>query len=70
MFMRSFAARQSETQCAFILMAPGWIRTDLGGQGAPFTMAENVPLVVDVVLAKLGRPGLEFLDLRGQSAPW
>jgi NAD(P)-dependent dehydrogenase (short-subunit alcohol dehydrogenase family) len=32
MFMRSFSVRQSETQRAFVLMAPGWVRTALGDQ--------------------------------------
>lgn len=32
MFMQSFAARQAETQRAFVLLAPGWIRTALGGR--------------------------------------
>jgi len=70
MFMRSFAARQSATERAFVLMAPGWIKTDLGGPDAPFTLEEAVPAVVDVLLAKRGRPGLEYLDRFGQTVPW
>ncbi|WIY03469.1 SDR family oxidoreductase [Amycolatopsis mongoliensis] len=70
MFMRSFAARQAETGRALVLVAPGWIRTALGGPDAPFTMAETVPKVVDVLLAKRGRPGLEFLDREGKTVPW
>ena len=30
-FMRSFAARQAHTPRAMLLMAPGWVRTELGG---------------------------------------
>jgi NAD(P)-dependent dehydrogenase (short-subunit alcohol dehydrogenase family) len=70
MFMRSFAVRQADTGRAFVLMAPGWIRTELGGADAPFTMAENVPKVVDVLLAKMGTPGLEYLDFQGRTVPW
>jgi NAD(P)-dependent dehydrogenase (short-subunit alcohol dehydrogenase family) len=70
MFMRSFAARQSETKRAFALIAPGWIRTALGGPDAPFTMEETVPLVVDVLLAKREVPGIEFLDRTGETVPW
>jgi NAD(P)-dependent dehydrogenase (short-subunit alcohol dehydrogenase family) len=70
MFMRSFSVRQSETQRAFVLMAPGWIRTALGGPDAPFTIEENVPLVVDVLLSRLGKPGLEYLNYLGQTVPW
>ncbi|MGF6940380.1 NAD(P)-dependent dehydrogenase (short-subunit alcohol dehydrogenase family) [Streptomyces auratus] len=70
MFMRSFAARQAETQRGFALLAPGWIRTALGGPDAPFTVEESVPLLVDVLLSKLGTPGLAYLDRSGRTVPW
>ena len=70
MFMRSFAARQSDTARAFVLMAPGWIQTALGGPDAPFTLEESVPDVVNVLLEKRERPGLEYLDRFGQTVPW
>ncbi|MFD5539264.1 SDR family oxidoreductase [Streptomyces sp. NPDC127079] len=70
MFLRSFAARQGETRRAFVLMAPGWIRTALGGPDAPYTIEETVPLLVDVLLSRLGTPGLAYLDRFGQTVPW
>lgn len=70
MFMRSFAARQAGTQRAFALLAPGWIRTALGGPDAPFTVEESVPLLVDVLLSQLGTPGLAYLDRSGRTVPW
>ena len=70
MFMRSFAARQSDTARAFVLMAPGWVQTALGGPDAPFTIEESVPNLVNVLLAKRERPGLEYLDRFGQTVPW
>lgn len=70
MFMRSFAARQPDTARSFVLMAPGWVRTALGGSGAPLTIEQSVPSLVNVLLAKRDRPGLEYLDYRGQTVPW
>jgi NAD(P)-dependent dehydrogenase (short-subunit alcohol dehydrogenase family) len=70
MFMRSFAARQQGSGQAMVLVAPGWIRTDLGGPDAPFTMEEAVPSVVDVLLSRLGSEGLEYLDRFGKTVPW
>lgn len=70
MFLRSFAARQGDTQRAFVLLAPGWIRTALGGPDAPYTVEETVPLLVDVLLSRLGSPGLAYLDRFGRTVPW
>jgi NAD(P)-dependent dehydrogenase (short-subunit alcohol dehydrogenase family) len=70
MFMRSFSVRQAETRRSFVLMAPGWVRTALGGPDAHLRIDESVPRLVDVLLAKLSRPGLEYLDYRGQTIPW
>jgi NAD(P)-dependent dehydrogenase (short-subunit alcohol dehydrogenase family) len=70
MFMRSFAVRQSDTGRAFVLMAPGWVQTELGGPGARLTIEESVPNLVNVLLAKRERPGLEYLDYLGRTVPW
>ncbi|WP_333991412.1 SDR family oxidoreductase [Burkholderia orbicola] len=69
-FMRSFAARQADTRRALALMAPGWVRTELGGPDARLTIEESVPSLVDVLLAKRARPGLEYLDYLGRTVPW
>lgn len=69
-YMRSYAARHAGQPRALLLMAPGWIRTDLGGPGAKFSMAETVPDIVDVLLAKQGKPGLAYLDRFGQTVAW
>jgi NAD(P)-dependent dehydrogenase (short-subunit alcohol dehydrogenase family) len=69
-FMRSFAARQSGTARSMVLMAPGWVRTDLGGPDARLTIEESVPNLVNVLLKKRGSPGLEYLDYLGRTVPW
>ena len=69
-FLRCVAARQADTGRAFALMAPGWVRTALGGPGARLTIDESIPSLVDVLLAKRERPGLEYLDHLGHTVPW
>ena len=72
-FMRSFAARQGQIDDrprAMLLMAPGWVRTELGGAEGRLSIEESVPGVVNVLLDKLGRPGLEYLDYRGRTVRW
>jgi NAD(P)-dependent dehydrogenase (short-subunit alcohol dehydrogenase family) len=68
--MRSYAARHAGEPLAMVLMAPGWIRTAMGGPNAPFSVEESVPKVVDVLLAQRGRPGLQYLDREGRTVGW
>ncbi|WJV54639.1 SDR family NAD(P)-dependent oxidoreductase [Prodigiosinella aquatilis] len=70
MFMRSFAARQAGTSRAMVAMAPGWINTALGGPEAPLTIEDSIPSLVNVLLLKQSKPGLEYLDYLGRTIPW
>jgi len=70
MFMRSFAARHAGTSRAMVLMAPGWVRTTLGGPDGRLSIEESVPSLVNVLLSKRARPGLEYLDYLGRTVPW
>ncbi len=69
-FMRSYAARNSGTSRAMVLMAPGWVRTDMGGPDAHLSIEESVPNLVNVLLKKQGTAGLEYLDYLGRTVPW
>lgn len=69
-YMRSFAARHPEDSRAMALIAPGWVRTDLGGPAAPLGVEDSIPKVVDVLTAIQGKPGLQYLDYLGRTVPW
>jgi NAD(P)-dependent dehydrogenase (short-subunit alcohol dehydrogenase family) len=69
-YMRSYAARHAGESRALALIAPGWVRTELGGPEALLGIEESISGVVDVLLAKRGRPGLEYLDRMGRIVPW
>lgn len=69
-YMRCYAARHAGEARALLLMAPGWIRTALGGPNAPLSAEEAIPKVVDVLLSQQGKPGLHYLDREGHTVPW
>lgn len=70
MLMAAFAARNPDDTRALRLVAPGWVRTDMGGAGATLDIPESIPLVVDMIERSAGNPGLRFTDRHGQILPW
>ncbi|CAN7195414.1 SDR family NAD(P)-dependent oxidoreductase [Bosea sp. LjRoot9] len=69
-FMRSFAARHADGSRAMVLMAPGWVRTELGGPDARLTIEDSVPSLVNVLMSVEGKAGLQYLDYLGRTVPW
>jgi NAD(P)-dependent dehydrogenase (short-subunit alcohol dehydrogenase family) len=68
--MRSFAARHAGDPHTLLLIAPGWVQTDLGGPAAPLTIDQSIPGVADTIEAQAGRGGLQYLNYRGQPVRW
>ena len=68
--MRGFAARHAGDPHTLLLIAPGWVQTDLGGPGAPLTIGESIPGVVDTIEAQAGKGGLQFLNYQGETVRW
>ncbi|MES2098033.1 MAG: SDR family NAD(P)-dependent oxidoreductase [Pseudomonadota bacterium] len=70
MLMRSFSARPEQRKRGFLLLAPGWIRTDMGGDRAPYTVEQSAPVLTDLLVSKRGLPGIHYLDRFGKEVPW
>lgn len=70
MFMRSFAARHRDDARTLLLMAPGWVRTDMGGPEARLGIEESIPSLLDTIDDRAGRGGLHYLDYLGRVVPW
>jgi NAD(P)-dependent dehydrogenase (short-subunit alcohol dehydrogenase family) len=70
MFMRGFAARHGDDPRTLLLMAPGWVRTDLGGPDARLSIEESIPSLLSTMEAYEGRSGLHYLDYQGKVVPW
>jgi len=68
--MRSFAARHAGDSRTLLLMAPGWVRTDMGGADARLSIDESIPNLVATVNAQCGKRGLQYLDYLGRTVAW
>jgi NAD(P)-dependent dehydrogenase (short-subunit alcohol dehydrogenase family) len=69
-FMRSFAARHAGDSRTLLLMAPGWVRTDMGGPNGRLSIDESIPNLANTIDAQAGRGGLQYLDYLGKTVPW
>jgi NAD(P)-dependent dehydrogenase (short-subunit alcohol dehydrogenase family) len=68
--MRSFRARHAADRRTMLLMAPGWVRTDMGGPQARLSVDESIPSLVATIEAQQGKGGLQYLDYLGRTVPW
>ena len=70
MLMKCFAARRQADRRAMLLVAPGWVRTDMGGPAASLSVEESIPFVVDSIERNRGKAGLRFIDRNNRALPW
>ncbi|HEX4261718.1 MAG TPA: SDR family oxidoreductase [Acetobacteraceae bacterium] len=68
--MRSFAARHPGDPRPMVLMAPGWVRTELGGPEARLNIEDSIPNLVNTLTSQSGKSGLQYLDYLGRTVPW
>jgi NAD(P)-dependent dehydrogenase (short-subunit alcohol dehydrogenase family) len=68
--MRSFTARHAADGRTYLLMSPGWVRTDMGGGNAPLDVATSVCGTADTIAQREGSGGLHFVDYRNKPIPW
>ncbi|MBW7969063.1 SDR family NAD(P)-dependent oxidoreductase [Bradyrhizobium sp. BR 10289] len=70
MLMKGYAAKHPSDGHALLLVAPGWVRTEMGGGDALLSIEESIPLVVDMIESNRGRTGLRYVDRFNKQLPW
>lgn len=68
--MKSFAVRHATDPRTYLLMSPGWVRTDMGGGDAPLDVATSVRGIADTIAQRHGSGGLHFVNYRNKLIQW
>jgi NAD(P)-dependent dehydrogenase (short-subunit alcohol dehydrogenase family) len=72
--MRSYAARRQRQGDGrgqtLLAVAPGWVRTDMGGADAPLDIATSIRGVADTIAARSGSGGMHFVNYQDRDLPW
>jgi NAD(P)-dependent dehydrogenase (short-subunit alcohol dehydrogenase family) len=53
-----------------VMLHPGWVQTDMGGAGAPLTIAQSVPSMVKVIDGLKPSDNGRYLQYDGAELPW
>ena len=67
---KSMAVNLRGERIISVVMNPGWVRTDMGGSGAPTTPSESVSGMLKVIDALTLDKSGQFLDFRGGTLAW
>ncbi|WP_439622796.1 SDR family NAD(P)-dependent oxidoreductase [Shinella sp.] len=67
--MKSFAARHADGK-TYLAVSPGWVRTDMGGDGAPLDVETSAAGIVATLIARAGSGGVQFVDFRNETIAW
>lgn len=68
--VRSFEIRHREAGLGVVLMHPGWVRTEMGGEEADLDVTTSVTGMADVIEGRLGETGCVYLDYAGKTLDW
>ncbi|POF39667.1 short-chain dehydrogenase [Pseudomonas laurylsulfativorans] len=66
----SFVTQLRETSLTVLSLHPGWVKTDMGGEGADINVETSTRGLVDQVNAYVGKGGHHFVNYRGETIPW
>jgi NAD(P)-dependent dehydrogenase (short-subunit alcohol dehydrogenase family) len=68
--MRTMAAELANEKFTCVVVSPGWVRTDMGGEGAPLTPQESVRGLLEVLDRLKPSDTSRFFDRRGSRVAW
>ncbi|WP_460118374.1 SDR family oxidoreductase [Pseudomonas sp. S2_C03] len=66
----SFVTQLGEQKMTVLSLHPGWVKTDMGGEGADLDVETSTRGLIDQVNAYVGKGGHHFVNYRGDVIPW
>jgi NAD(P)-dependent dehydrogenase (short-subunit alcohol dehydrogenase family) len=69
MGLKSLEARDTASH-TWLAIAPGWVRTDMGGSTAALSIEQSIPRLVDMLEARRERGGVTFVDYKNDVWAW
>ncbi|MBG8562575.1 MULTISPECIES: SDR family oxidoreductase [Pseudomonas] len=68
--INSFVVQLGDTGLTVLAMHPGWVQTDMGGEGAEIDVPTSTGGMVEQVTLNSGKGGLHFINYKGEKLIW
>ncbi len=68
--MKSLSLDLADAGVGVLILHPGWVKTDMGGENAPTSPKESIAGMRRVIEAFTPADSGKFIDFRGRGAPW
>ena len=68
--MHSLALQWKSDRITVVVMSPGWVKTDMGGDNAPLTTEQSVSAMRKVIGGLTPAQTGQYLSYRGEEIPW
>ncbi|WP_410014834.1 SDR family NAD(P)-dependent oxidoreductase [Sodalis sp. C49] len=68
--LRSFIAENPQTPWSLTAVAPGWVRTEMGGPDALLDIETSTRGVTEMLMTRFNQRGIAFLNYQGKTLEW
>ena len=66
----TFVSELQDSGITVLSLHPGWVKTDMGGEGAQLDVQTSCKGLVEQINKQAGKGGHRFIDYQGTAIPW